>query len=157
MELPLLPECRWRGPEDQPGWYACSSTMLMVSRRGVPADFCRKCGVANHEPSKPVETRPATQISVVVGPPAEPKPLHEAPGWFRKALNFGRAVVKHAWHGLPETTTPEQERRLSVCLNCLPPEGYLDVERGICTHKDCGCAVTKKTTWMMERCPIGKW
>ncbi len=80
-------------------------------------------------------------------------PITEGPSWFRKALNFGKAIVKHVWHGLPETPTEEQKRRLSICLQCP----LLDPESGICKHEKCGCAVAKKTTWLMEACPLEKW
>jgi hypothetical protein len=75
------------------------------------------------------------------------------PGWFRKLVNFSRAAVKHAWHGLPQTPTPEQERRLALCLAC----DKLDAESGACTHPQCGCRVATKVTWEMEKCPLGKW
>jgi hypothetical protein len=75
------------------------------------------------------------------------------PGWFRKLVNFSRAAVRHAWHGLPETPTPEQERRLALCLAC----DKLDTVNGVCTHHQCGCNVQTKTTWLMEKCPLDRW
>jgi hypothetical protein len=84
--------------------------------------------------------------------PADPQP-GTGPGWFTKLVNFSRASVRHAWHGLPQTPTPEQERRLGLCLAC----DQLDAATGACTHPGCGCRVAVKTTWLMERCPLGRW
>lgn len=79
------------------------------------------------------------------------------PGLVRKARNFAAAVVKHVSHGMPRATQQEQARRQTICLACLPPAGFYDQATGKCTHKDCGCAMKRKASFAMERCPIGRW
>jgi hypothetical protein len=124
-------------------------------RPGEPFDprlDCALCWRYHHDPQyhalydgQPVPPAPT--------PPPERKPADAGPAWWRKAANFARAAVRHAWHGLPETPTPEQERRVSICLACP----LLAQDTGRCTHVRCGCNVAKKTTWLMEQCPLGKW
>lgn len=71
------------------------------------------------------------------------------PNIFRKALNFGRAIIKHRADGEAPTTEGEFNRRIELCLVC--PKKYAD----ICG--ECGCPLLEKASWRSESCPIGKW
>jgi hypothetical protein len=80
-----------------------------------------------------------------------PVSLEEGPGWFRKLANFAGSAVRHAWHGLPQTPTETQSARLALCVVCE----HIDPDSGSC--RKCGCPVQAKTSWAMEKCPVGKW
>ena len=100
-------------------------------------------------------SKPETTTGNAPITPIENTPLEQGPSWFQKAVNFSKAAVVHAWNGLPETPTEEQEKRLAICLVC--PSNLLDYNTGVCLHKSCGCKVAIKTTWAKERCPKGHW
>jgi len=120
-------------------------------------------------------------ISVQIGVKMpEPVPVEEGPGWFKelveqakeeitakqevqkpeeskgpslfkKAINFGGALVKHAWHGMPQSAPEEQKRRVSLCLACE----HLMPSNGTCGK--CGCVCAWKASWSDQKCPVGKW
>ena len=83
---------------------------------------------------------------------------------FRRLANFTRAAIKHVLHGSPNCTQAEIDARLAVCHGCelyLPADDNPEV--GVCTHKACGCKVTRETkfasklAWRDQKCPLGKW
>jgi hypothetical protein len=90
-------------------------------------------------------------------PPNPPIPAHEGPSLLRKAFNFAVAATKHIAAGAPIATTDEQRFRLSICEACLPPEGYYDAARKVCTHSSCGCSLEAKVRWKDQSCPIRRW
>ena len=107
--------------------------------------------ISMHDSEKAKAALRAMGVTVTEPPP--PPPIDQGPNWFQKMVNFTKAVVKHAWNGLPQTPTAEVERRIAICLECP----LLNKDTGICTHHKCGCGVAKKTTWLMEQCPLEKW
>lgn len=62
---------------------------------------------------------------------------------------FVKAATKHIRAGCPKPPDEEIERRQRICEAC--PENV----NGKCAK--CGCRVSKKTAWKLEKCPIGKW
>jgi len=66
-----------------------------------------------------------------------------------KALNFGRALIRHGLDGAVPTSETEMNRRLELCVLC--PKRNVD----ICGA--CGCPLTTKSSWRSEDCPIGNW
>lgn len=79
------------------------------------------------------------------------------PSILRKVFNFGQAVVIHAASGFQQATKEEIERRVSICESCVGPSGFFNPETRVCTHKSCGCNVDRKTPWLEQKCPVGKW
>lgn len=53
-----LPQCRWRGPDTQPGRVACSSVKLIKPAHGVPAEFCLRCPYVDHAPEYGIIAQP---------------------------------------------------------------------------------------------------
>jgi hypothetical protein len=72
------------------------------------------------------------------------------PGIFQKAVNFTKAVVKHAATGFQRVPLNVFHDRMNICNSCenKTPEG---------TCKLCGCFLNIKNTWASEKCPAGKW
>ena len=83
----------------------------------------------------------------------------EYPTLFQQAKNLAGAigdVVAGAIHGEPiSVDQEEQDRRLAICHECLPPEGYWDAAAGRCSK--CGCFGAWKTWLATQKCPIDKW
>lgn len=81
----------------------------------------------------------------------------EIPSFHRRALNFCKAITKHALTGFKCRTKEEIKLIAKTCKTCEYFNGR------ICTHKDCGCPVgiekkfLSKIAMQSEHCPIGKW
>lgn len=83
------------------------------------------------------------------------------PSLARKAVNLGKAVVRHAATGFQEVSQEAQDRRISLCVTGC---GLYDAEKDICTHADCGCPIKhsvipglRKVQMASSKCPIGRW
>ena len=50
-------------------------------------------------------------------------------------------------------TTETKEARLKICNDCENIKTTL----GIISCKECGCLLKAKTSFKIEKCPIGKW
>ncbi len=98
-------------------------------------------------------------------PPPKEKPVDtsQPPNLARKALNFGRAAVKHVYHGMKTATDEQVQERFTICQGCelFEPKGE---GMGVCKHPSCGCALKRvgvtgknKLRWADSKCPIGKW
>ena len=158
-------ECRHRFESDQ-GPSCANDVWLYLGRLSLPvlvseAD-CEKCGVPAFEALSHAEVlalfrkapgkanaSPAQPLPQPAAPP--PVPIEQGPGWFKKAVNFTKAAVKHVWFGLPQAPTPLLEQRISLCLVCE----HLNPQTGGCNQ--CGCPVATKAAWGKEKCPVGKW
>ena len=77
----------------------------------------------------------------------------EGPGVFRRALNFGQAVARHAVDGAVNVDDSVYEQRLAVCQDC----SLCEQSRMVCSHPNCGCYLSVKARWQSESCPLGKW
>lgn len=71
---------------------------------------------------------------------------------FDKARNFTAAAIQHVAVGMPEASPELQAERLAICEACelMTPERT-------CRHKSCGCQLDRKSAWLDQHCPIGKW
>ena len=87
-----------------------------------------------------------------------------APSAPRKLANFTLAAITHFAAGAPTCSQEEIDARYNTCRACelyLPDKDNPEV--GTCTHKKCGCQVTRvqgfvsKLAWRDQDCPIGKW
>ena len=102
----------------------------------------------------------------------KPDPIPEPPSMMRKAMNFGKAAIRHVLNGAPKSTSEVIMERLSICQSCelfkmLPPKkvpkhlSHLPV--GTCMHKSCGCFIHRaevfpnKLAWADQACPLNKW
>jgi hypothetical protein len=81
--------------------------------------------------------------------PLQFKEMQKSPGFVARAISLAKATAQHAMAGFPHPTPEEQERRRAVCEGCSK---RVD---GVCTV--CGCATNKKTSWLLQQCPINKW
>lgn len=72
------------------------------------------------------------------------------PGIFQKAMNFTKAVVKHAATGFQRVPLNVFHERMNICNTCENK-----TNEGTC--KLCGCFLNIKNTWASEQCPAGKW
>jgi hypothetical protein len=79
------------------------------------------------------------------------------PSLFRKAVNFGKALVNHLAAGRPQTTDLEATARQSICESCTGPGGFYIAETDTCVHPSCGCKIRRKSRWKDQKCPLGKW
>lgn len=114
---------------------------------------CRRCGwgyVSKAEPHK-------ARRSCKVGGPVPPS-------FAVRVANFTKAAIAHQLAGNPTCTQEQIDERLAVCQTCeLFRRDTKRPEIGICTHKDCGCNVSRenvylnKLAWADQECPIGKW
>ena len=75
------------------------------------------------------------------------------PGLFRRALNFGTAVVRHAVDQFRAVSDLCYEERLRICRSCPA----CDVPHLICRERSCGCFLETKARWASENCPLQKW
>ena len=71
------------------------------------------------------------------------------PGFGRKAMNFGKAIVRHAADGFHRADDDVVAKREGLCNACPANKG------GECEL--CGCLVKLKVTWRSERCPMELW
>lgn len=71
------------------------------------------------------------------------------PGALRQALNFAKAVTRHALNGSAPASDEVFAARVELCVVC--PLRYAD------QCGECGCPVEKKASWESEACPRGKW
>ena len=67
----------------------------------------------------------------------------------RKALNFGRALVRHAADGFERVDDKTLATRTEACNGCPANSD------GEC--RLCGCVISLKVTWRSERCPMELW
>lgn len=75
------------------------------------------------------------------------------PSFIKQVTNFSSSIINHVAHGLPQTSDPEQEKRLSICREC---DKYIHNE-GNSRCAECGCFLNIKTSWAGESCPLKKW
>lgn len=75
------------------------------------------------------------------------------PGLVTRAVNFGKAVVRHVADGLERATDAVIQQRLEICRTC--PE--CDLTNLVCRNAGCGCFLRVKATWRSEDCPLSKW
>ena len=75
------------------------------------------------------------------------------PGLFRKAANFGRAIVRHNKDNRRKVPKHVKEERLARCHSCV----LYNKKKDSCNHPDCGCVMKTKTGWASESCPIKRW
>lgn len=71
----------------------------------------------------------------------------QEPGLMQKAVNFSKALVKHAATGFQSVSKEEQEERMNICKAC----SHFNKEKTSCYL--CGCHLNTKTAWNESRCP----
>lgn len=87
--------------------------------------------------------------------------VNTEPGTLQKFSNFVCSLYKDVSEGGGRCTQEEINERLAKCKECplYKPNG----DKGICTHKKCGCNVSSeqkflnKLYWKSQKCPIGQW
>ena len=76
---------------------------------------------------------------------------HREPSIVKKAVSFAKSAARHVAAGLPSVTPAEQDRRMALCLEC---DQYNAVKQSC---RKCGCRMKLKTSWALEKCPLGLW
>jgi hypothetical protein len=71
----------------------------------------------------------------------------------RRALNFGKALLRHTADQLRQMDAATYDARLAICRQC----SSCDTERMVCQQPACGCALSVKAWWASERCPLDRW
>ncbi|NIQ15948.1 MAG: hypothetical protein GTO02_16600 [Candidatus Dadabacteria bacterium] len=85
-------------------------------------------------------------------------PVNAPPNILQKGINYAKAWIKWKRAGKPKRYPNEIRKLRRICAACK----YID-EDGVCTHRECGCSVSKagifgdKLKWKTEECPIGNW
>jgi hypothetical protein len=118
-------------------------TLLCMRGHAEPVADCFSC--------RKLATEPAYRAAVAK---LRGQAVGEAvtePGFFQKAATFAKAAARHLTNGLPTVTDEVKAQRLALCVVC---EHY-NAARGTCNK--CGCILKTKTSWALEKCPIGKW
>lgn len=72
----------------------------------------------------------------------------QPPGMITKALNFSKALIKHAADGNRIVSDKVWELRMAECLVCD--------QRNIDTCAACGCTLADKASWASEECGMSK-
>lgn len=80
-------------------------------------------------------------------------PAFQGPGLIQKAVNFGKAVVRHVADRGRKVSDEVYLARLAICTDCPS----LNPQRFSCNEQTCGCRLTAKARWRSESCPLQKW
>lgn len=72
----------------------------------------------------------------------------QLPGTLRKALNFSKALARHAADGMKVVPDSVWEERMDHCLTCE--------HRNLDSCSACGCPVQSKASWASEECGLVK-
>ena len=75
------------------------------------------------------------------------------PSLAQRAMNLGRAIVRHVADKGQTVADDSYEMRLAVCRECE----LCDTARMVCRHQSCGCFLQIKARWQSEDCPLKKW
>ncbi len=101
------------------------------------------------DPSAP--PLPSEETETGENPPGQAQPA--GPSLTQRAMNLGRAVVRHAADRGQNVADDVYEARLEICRNC----SMCDAARMVCLHPSCGCFLNVKARWQSEDCPLKKW
>jgi hypothetical protein len=83
----------------------------------------------------------------VLGCQARDKPA--LPSKLTMAVNFTKALARHAMDGAQKVNPRQLEERLELCTIC---EHRRDERCSVC-----GCPIGDKAAWRTQQCPLGKW
>jgi len=73
------------------------------------------------------------------------------PNIINKAWNLTKSIVDYAKSGFEDASQDKYKERLTICDSCE----LLDKDNGSCTI--CGCIMSVKAKWDVEKCPENKW
>lgn len=90
-------------------------------------------------------------------PLLDPVPERKRPSLTVRAVNFAKALTKHALDSWRKTTEEQIQERLAICQGC---ESF-DAAKEVCLECGCDCSAASvfmnKLAWASESCPLGKW
>lgn len=75
----------------------------------------------------------------------------EEPNMLNKVWNLTKSIVDYTKSGFENTSKEKYKQRLTICDSCE----LLNKEKGSCTV--CGCIMSVKAKWDVEKCPENKW
>tara|TARA_R110002012_G_scaffold230276_1_gene402973 strand:- start:7260 stop:7490 length:231 start_codon:yes stop_codon:yes gene_type:complete len=75
----------------------------------------------------------------------------EEPNMLNKMWNLSKSLLDYAKSGFDDTTQEKYKERLTICDSCE----LLNKKKGTCTV--CGCVMSVKAKWDVEKCPENKW
>lgn len=81
---------------------------------------------------------------------ANPNKTQDSPSLFKKAINFGKALVDHALSGFKTLNDEEYKKRIDICNSCE----FLSESKSC---NKCGCNIELKAKWAEQECPEKKW
>ena len=73
------------------------------------------------------------------------------PNIINKAWNLTKSIVDYAKSGFDNTSKEKYKERLTICNSCE----LLNKKNGSCSV--CGCVMSVKAKWDVEKCPKEKW
>ena len=73
------------------------------------------------------------------------------PNIIHQAWNLSKSIVEYTKSGFKNTSEDKYKERLTICDNCE----LLDKKNGSCSV--CGCIMSVKAKWDVEKCPKEKW
>lgn len=80
------------------------------------------------------------------------------PSTARLAKNFAKATIKDIKHKFRRVSQEIYNKRLNICKHC--PTNHVIKKNGQvyrCSHRNCGCFLSKKAWRESEKCPMGHW
>lgn len=135
---------------EQPGWcerHRCFKTwpLHLLCRRQMAYYEAWEAGQGPCVETMEEPAEPSSET--IIGEAAQ------GPGWGRRMVNFGRAVLRHAGDGLQAVDDAVYEQRLAICRECP----MCDQAKMVCHDQSCGCFLNLKARWASEDCPQKKW
>ena len=106
---------------------------------------CRRPGCRHQRCSKQTDPKMLKRNCGAAPPPV----------FFRRVLNFSKALVHHVANFMPVCTQEQIDARAAICRSCP----LFDPQAEICTHKKCGCGINdqhgffNKLSWADQQCP----
>lgn len=85
------------------------------------------------------------------------------PSLAQRAVNFGKAAMKHVAEGMRHCTDEQKQERYDKCATNECGLFVVQNDKGVCAHSSCGCFIRgnrkfmDKLSWADSACPLGRW
>lgn len=145
-------------------------------KKSWTCDICNTVYIANHNLSNGIcacqvdESQRGVALALLSGNKASIKKAlmssgsvlqnnKKLPSTIQMATNLARSISEWVLNGSRVASKEQVDQRLGTCSSCE----FMIIKKGSqrCTHKQCGCFLTKKSKLMVSingsDCPVGKW